>query len=247
MYHIDFLLNKEGKNMYNTIEESIASETVGFLIEALQNSNREFLEYELRTFADENRLEFDRGSSRYVLIDRINHFVIKIAVNSFGIDQNETEAKYSGEPYVTKVIENYNNVIIVTPEYEMLINRIHAFLNEPDFYNSLKRGESETNDILFDILANDFNTKQEAIYNEDDFIIKVMDNIALLPNEYPQDVHEENFGIDFLSDGDKPIMLDNGIDYAFCETHYDVISEECYTPFELLYKLFENQKQLETS
>ena len=123
----------------------------------------------------------------------------------------------------------------------MLANRIHAFLNEPDFYNSLKRGESETNDILVDIIEHNFDNQQHAVDNEDAFIINAMDEIALLPNEYPQDVHEENFGIDFLSDGDKPIILDNGIDYAFCETHYDVISNECYTTFELLTKLFENQ------
>lgn len=221
------------------------NETVHFLIEALQNSNHEFLEYDLNNFADENRLEFDKGSSRYVLIDRINHFVIKIAINSFGIDQNETEAYHSGEPYVTKVIENYNNVIIVTPEYEMLTSRIHKFLNEPDFYNSLKHGESETNDILFDIIEHDFDNKQHAVDNEDEFIMNVIDTISLLPNEYPQDIHEENFGIDFLSDTDAPIMLDNGIDYAFCETHYDVVSNECYAPFELLYKLFENQSVVE--
>lgn len=218
------------------------NETVHFLIEALQNSSsHSLLDFELSNFADENRLEFDQGSSRYVLIDRINHFVIKIAINSFGVDQNETEAYHSGEPYVTKVIENYNNVIIVTPEYEMLTNRIHEFLNEPDFYNSLKHSESETNDILFDIIAHDFDNKQHAVDNEDEFIINAMDDIALLPNEYPQDVHEENFGIDFLSDNDAPIILDNGIDYAFCETHYDVISNECYTTYELLAKLFENQ------
>lgn len=217
------------------------NETVHFLIEALQNSNHKFLIYELTDFADENRLEFDQGSSRYVLIDRINHFVIKIAINSFGVDQNKTEAYHSGEPYVTKVLENYNNVIIVTPEYEMLKNRIHDFLNEPDFYNSLKRGESETNDILLNIQEHDFADRQDAIDNEDEFIIMAMEDISELLDEQPRDVHEDNFGIDFLTENDRPLMLDNGIDYAFCETHNDVISNECYTTYELLAKLFENQ------
>lgn len=222
------------------------NETVHFLIEALQNSNHEFLEYELNNFADENRLEFDRGSSRYVLIDRINHFVIKIAINSFGVDQNKTETYHSGEPYVTKVLENYNNVIIVTPEYEMLTNRIHEFLNEPDFYNSLKPGESQTNDILLEIQEHQFADRQDAIDNEDEFINVAIDNISALPDERPQDVHEDNFGIDFLTENDRPLMLDNGIDYAFCETHYDIISDECYTTYELLDKLFENQSVVQS-
>lgn len=223
------------------------NETVRFLIEALQNSRYEYsdIEFELRDFADENRLEFDQGSSRYVLIDHEHHLVFKIAINSFGIDQNETEAYHSGEPYVTKVIENYNNVIIVTPEYEMLTNRIHKFLNEPDFYNSLKHGESETNDILFDIIEHDFDTKQDAIDKEDEIIIMAIDDVAQLPNEYPRDIHEGNFGIDFLGDNDAPIILDNGIDYAFCETHDNVVSNDCYITYELLAKLFENQNIVE--
>lgn len=217
------------------------NETVHFLIKALQNSNDKFLEDELNNFADKNRLEFNKGSARYVLIDHLNHFVIKIAVNSFGIDQNATETYHSGEPYVTKVIENYNDVIIITPEYEMLTNRIHEFLNEPDFYNSLPRGESETNDILCNIIEHDFNTQQDAIDNEDEFIILTIEDISALLDEQPQDVHEDNFGIDFLAEKDKPLMLDNGIDYTFCEKHPDVVSEECYTTYELLTKLFENQ------
>ena len=218
------------------------NETVHFLIEALQNSSsHSFLEFELNNFADENRLEFDQGSSRYVLIDRINHFVIKIAINSFGVDQNETEAYHSGEPFVTKVLENYNNVIIVTPEYEMLTNRIHEFLNDSDFYHSLQFGESETNDILLEIQEHQFADRKEAIDNEDEFIIVAMEDISELLDEQPQDVHEDNFGIDFLSDTDAPLMLDNGIDYAFCETHHNVVSNECYTTYELLAKLFDNQ------
>lgn len=216
------------------------NETVRFLIEALQNSTHHYLEFDIRDFADENHLDFQEGSSRYVLIDSTNHFVIKIAINDFGIDQNKTEAYHSGEPYVTKVLENYNDVIIVTPEYEMLEDRIHVFLNNDNYHRNLRYGDSQLNDILFDIVEDSFENLQEAINNEDMVVKLAIDEITGLLPEFPCDIHSGNFGVDFLNELDTPILIDNGIDRVFLETHDGVTSEEVFVTNELLAPLFTN-------
>ena len=229
--------------MSKTIEESIVSETVVFLIEALQNS-RTFFKKELMYFAEENRMSFDRGSSRYVLIDHDNHFAIKIAINDFGIDQNKTEAKSSGKMYTTKVLKNYNNVNIVTPEYEPLETRIHKFLSDPYFQKQFLRGKSQTNDMLFDIQDDNFADRQDALENEDEFVALAMESIVKLMDEYPQDVHAGNFGIDFQNKNDTPIMLDTGMDEEFVKTHRDCISKSRFDTYEMLDKLFENESMI---
>jgi len=230
--------------MSKTIENSIICETMEFLIEALQNSNT-FLKKELIYFAEENKMTFDSGSSRYVLIDHENHFVIKIAINDFGIDQNKTESKYSGKMYVTKVLENYNNVILITPEYEPLKVRIHKFLSEPYFQKSLLRGSSQTNDMLFDIQDDYFADREDAIENEYEFTNLAMENIVELMDDYPQDVHAGNFGIDFQNKNDMPIMIDTGMDEEFVKTHEEFISKSRFETYELLDKLFENKSNIE--
>lgn len=229
--------------MSKTTEETTRDETVRFLIEALQNSSTP-LEEELIYFADENRMAFDHGSSRYVLIDHDNHFAIKIAINDFGIDQNKTEAKSSGKMYTTKVLKNYNNVIIITPEYEPLETRIHKFLSDTYFQKPFLRGESQTNDLLFDIQDDNFADRQDAVENEDEFVKIAMESIGELMDEYPQDVHAGNFGIDFQNKNDIPIMLDTGIDEEFVKTHRNCISKSRFDTYEILDKLFESKSMI---
>lgn len=212
------------------------NKTVQLLIETLQNSTNKYTEFEIRNFADKNRLKFNQGSSRYVIID--NEIVIKIAINSYGIDQNKTETKHSGEPGATLVLDNYNNVIIVAPRYETLQDRINKFLTDDNYFKTITRGQSVTNDILLNIQTQ-YPNRTEAAFNESDFAINVISEIVDLFPTYPEDMHLGNFGIDYKNPKDLPIMLDNGIDVAFYDTHDDCVSNEIFTINNTLEKLFE--------
>lgn len=212
------------------------NKTVQLLIETLQNSRTEYMECELRDFVEKTNLALTKGSSRYVIID--NEIVIKIAINSYGIDQNETETKHSGEPGATLVLDNYNNVIIVAPRYETLQDRINKFLTDDDYFKTITHGQSVTNDILLNIQTK-YPNRNEAKLDEFDFTTNAMSEILDLFPTYFEDMHPGNFGIDYKNPKDLPIMLDTGIDNTFYATHEDGTSNEIFTINNILAKLFE--------
>lgn len=212
------------------------NKTVQLLIKTLQNSRNKYTECELRDFVEKTHLVFKKGSSRYVII--ANEIVIKLAINSYGIDQNRTETKHSGEPGATLVLENYNNVIIVAPKYETLQDRIHKFLTDDTYFKNIQRGQSVTNDILLNIQTK-YATRNEAKFDEFYFSFDVISEIGNLFPKHPIDMHPGNFGIDYKNPKDLPIMIDTGIDEAFHSNHEDCISHEVFTITNTLEKLFE--------
>lgn len=212
------------------------NETVQLLIKTLQNSRNKYTECELRDFVEKNNLALTKGSSRYVIID--NEIVIKLAINSYGIDQNKTETKHSGEPGATLILENYNDVIVVAPRYETLQDRINKFLTDDDYFKNITRGQSVTNDILLNIQTK-YPNRNEAKLDEFDFTANAISEIIDLFPTYFEDMHTGNLGIDCKNPKDLPIMLDTGIDSAFYATHEDGTSNEIFTINNTLEKLFE--------
>lgn len=202
------------------------NETVQFLIDEINNTRYDYLKSTLYDFADENGLELKSGSSRFALIDDENNLVIKIAKNSFGIDQNRSETNHSNEPFAAKVLENYNNIILVSPKYDMLSEYIHDFLAMTTEFKNYTENNSITQ-ILLEIIDDSFENWTEAQNNEDSVIMHAIDEIANLLETYPNDIHEDNFGVD---ENDKPVMLDMGMDDEFIDKHdSDAVSNERFS------------------
>lgn len=195
------------------------NEIVQSLIAEINNTRYDYFKSTLYAtiyaFTKENGLDLKSGSSRFVLIDDENNLVIKIAKNSFGIDQNRSETNHSDEPFAAKVLENYNNTILVSPKYDMLSEYIHDFLAITTEFKNYTENNSITQ-ILLEIIDDSFENWTEAQNNEDSVIMQAIDEIANLFETYPNDIHEDNFGVD---ENDKPVMLDMGMDDEFIDKH----------------------------
>ncbi len=176
---------------------------------------------------------FAYGSSRAVIVLPDDGIVIKVPYTTAGYMQNQIEYDYSNLEYCTEVLECHDfagqsNYIIVCPYYQPITERYEelnrdilgvdgTISNIMDIYTDayIDTHFEYIDNILVDHIMNELSkmdmdlSTQDAIYELDS---ETVENAVFdLFDEYELDWYDHNINNFGITDEEKVIMLDNGL------------------------------------
>ena len=189
--------------------------------------------------------QFASGSSRAVIVLPDDGIVIKVPYTTAGYMQNQIEYDYSNLEYCTEVLECHDfagqsNYIIVCPYYQPITERYEELIrdilgidgtvsNIMDIYTDAyidKHFEYIdnilVNHIMYELSKMDMDLSAENAIDELDSE-KVENVVFDLFDEYELDWYDHNINNFGITDEDKVIMLDNGL-----QSYDDLLANEDY-------------------
>lgn len=189
--------------------------------------------------------QFAYGSSRAVIVLPDDGIVIKVPYTTAGYMQNQIEYDYSNLEYCTEVLECHDfagqsNYIIVCPYYQPITERYEelnrdilgvdgTISNIMDIYTDayIDTHFEYIDNILVNHIMNELSkmdmdlSTQDAIYELDS---ETVENAVFdLFDEYELDWYDHNINNFGITDEEKVIMLDNGL-----QSYDDLLANEDY-------------------
>ena len=189
--------------------------------------------------------QFAYGSSRAVIVLPDDGIVIKVPYTTAGYMQNQIEYDYSNLEYCTEVLECHDfagqsNYIIVCPYYQPITERYEELIkdilgvdgtisNIMDIYTDayIDTHFEYIDNILVNHIMNELSemdmdlSAENAIYKLDSETVE--NTVFDLFDEYELDWYDHNINNFGITDEEKVIMLDNGL-----QSYDDLLTNEDY-------------------
>lgn len=189
--------------------------------------------------------QFAYGSSRAVIVLPDDGIVIKVPYTNAGYMQNQIEYDYSNLEYCTEVLECHDfagqsNYIIVCPYYQPITERYEELIkdilgvdgtisNIMDIYTDayIDTHFEYIDNILVNHIMNELSemdmdlSAENAIYKLDSETVE--NTVFDLFDEYELDWYDHNINNFGITDEEKVIMLDNGL-----QSYDDLLANEDY-------------------
>jgi len=194
-----------------------------------KSKQSELLANVLYQFVDNNHYQLEEGTGRLVIFTE-NDFVIKLARNNNGINQNIAEISANDSSVTPQILYAPSTRIVVTPKYETLDERFNAFMKQSDQF---LKTPSFINQIIGEALSQTPDWASFSLASET-HLKNIIESRCTdeIKNENAQntDICYDNIGI-FK---EKPILLDAGMTIS---SSYDDFDSDEFTVGDFLTNL----------